>query len=285
MLGRKIVLFLTIGVILTGCAKKNEVTEPVAESVEFPEEAALEEVASDKKETSAEPAESSEIKLYEYYRINSPEGLRLRDSASLDSKVIKTYPDNLPVRVNAIDDSIVEIDGISSHWVQVYHNTDPYGWVFGGYLKPMEKVPEDALGVNEYRYTDYKTSYGDLRPSDLDENWEAFYIFSKDYVGESQQFELEIYDMFTSIDYDNYKIFTGLYKDKNGTEGYFIVKTDLAEKKVLQKFVQETGDHLIVFLKPWDSVSPYMSVGRWFESEATFYISRDNIEEKLYWSD
>ena len=77
----------------------------------------------------------------------------------------------------------------------------------------------------------------------------------------------------------------GAYKDKNGTEGYFIVKTDLAEKKVLQKFVQETGDHLIVFLKPWDSVSPYMSVGRWFESEATFYISRDNIEEKLYWSD
>ena len=109
---------------------------------------------------------------------------------------------------------MVEIDGIKSYWVQISHNNDPRGWVFGGYLKPTEDFPPDSLGVNEYRYTDYKSAYGEFTPSIIDSNWESFYVFSKDYIGEPQQFDLDAYDMYTSITYDDYKIFTGLFKVK-----------------------------------------------------------------------
>lgn len=150
----------------------------------------------------------------------------------------------------------------------------------------IEEHPEDSLGVNEYRYTDYKSAYGELTPSVIDANWESFYVFSKDYVGEPQQFELDAYDMYTSITYDDYKIFTGLYKDKQGDEGYFIVKTDLSEKTVLEKLVQSSeNSHLIVFIKPWSSNSEYISVGRWFDSEMFYYISRNNLSEKIEFSD
>ena len=66
----------------------------------------------------------------------------------------------------------------------------------------------------------------------------------------------------------------------------FIVKTDLSERTVLDKFVQfPEKSHLIVFLKPWSSDSEYISVGRRFKSEAGYYISKNNLSEKLYWTD
>ena len=34
----------------------------------------------------------------------------------------------------------------------------------------IEEHPEDSLGVNEYRYTDYKSAYGELTPSVIDAN-------------------------------------------------------------------------------------------------------------------
>ncbi len=220
-----------------------------------------------------------------YYRINSTEGLRVRESNSLTSYIINKYPDNFLVYVEEADKNPVEIDKITSVWVKIHHNNDKSGWVFGGYLKPLEKFPENSLDVNEYRYREYKSSYNDLKPSLLNNDWEYFYIFSKDYVGEPQQFSLDAYDMYTNIIYDEYKIFTGLYKDKESNEGYFIAKTDLQEKKLLELYSEESTSHLIVFLKPWNSEPEYISVGRWFNSEADFYISKNKISEKLYWKD
>ena len=226
-----------------------------------------------------------EIEQYKDYRINSPEGLRLRESPSLDSKVLGVYPDNYIVYVFEIGEELVEIDGITNYWVKVKHNNDPFAWVFGGYLKEIEPFPEDALDENEYRYTDFKTSYGTLTPSVFDENWESFYIFAKDFVGEPQQFALDCYDMFTSLTYDDCKIFTGLYKDKLGETGYFIAKMDLDETKVLDIHIEESSSQAIVFLKPWPPNSENLTVGRRFYTEAGYYVSINNLAETLYFDD
>lgn len=223
-----------------------------------------------------------EIEQYKDYRINSPEGLRRREKPSLDSKVLGVYPDNYIVYVSEIGEELVEIDGISNYWVKIKHNKDPYTWVFGGYLKEIEPFPEDALGENEYRYTEFKTSYGDLTPSVFDENWESFYIFAKDFVGEPQQFVLDCYDMFTSLTYDDCKIFTGLYKDKLGETGYFIAKMDSAESKVLDIHIEESSSQAIVFLKPWPPNSENLAVGRRFYTEAGYSVSINNLAETLY---
>ena len=280
---KKILLCVFVLLCFSGCARKETVT--VDSSV--PDAVEEKTILSDEKNSVEDDVLSVDVVIeqWKYYRINSPEGLRVRKTPSLNAPVIHTYPDNFLVRVTELDEAVTTVDGITSWWVKIYHNNDAEGWVFGGYLKPFEGFPEEALNVNDYRYTEYKTSYGNLTPEVLDSNWECFYIFSKDYVGEPQQFDLDAYDMYTSITYDTYKIFTGLYKDKQGTEGYFIVKTDLSETKVIQKLTVEEDDHLIVFLKPWSSDSEYLSVGRWFESEAYYYISKNNITEKRYWSD
>lgn len=265
-----------------GCTKKN--TNNAVISIAEPLDNNL--TVQDELESEEKQKTDIDIKSREYYRINSPEGLRVRESPSLDSSIINKYPDNYIVFVRTVDFNVVEIDGIKSHWVEISHNTDPAGWVFGGYLKPTEDFPPDSLGVNEYRYTDYKSAYGDFTPSIIDSNWESFYVFSKDYIGEPQQFDLDAYDMYTSITYDDYKIFTGLFKDKQGEEGYFIVKTDLSERTVLDKFVQfPEKSHLIVFLKPWSSDSEYISVGRVFYSECAYYISKNNLSKKLTFTD
>jgi hypothetical protein len=270
----KILIILLICLFVFGCTKKDSKNSDDAITVQ------------NEQETEEKLVPEVDIEEYCYYRINSPEGISIRESASLNSNIINKYPDNFIVIASEVDPYLVEIDGIKSYWVRIGHANDPSGWIFGGYLKPIEEHPADSLGVNEYRYTDYKSAYGEFTPSVIDANWESFYVFFKDYVGEPQQFELDAYDMYTSITYDDYKIFTGLYKDKQGDEGYFIVKTDLSEKTVLDKLVQSSDNsHLIVFLKPWSSDSEYISVGRWFESEAFYYISRNNISEKIEFSD
>ena len=169
-----------------GCAKKNNDSAAVNETVENVPAIQNEQPAevSEVPEAQKAPEEvllpDVDIEL-KYYRINSPEGLRVRESPSLDSEIINKYPDNYPVGVSKIDKHIVEIDGIKSYWVEVHHNNDPYGWVFGGYLKPVEKFPEDSLDLNEYTYTDYKSSYGELTPFIIDENFESFYMICFDH--------------------------------------------------------------------------------------------------------
>ena len=274
----KILFILFLCLSFFGCSK-NQVEKDVVSNneVETMEEAeTFVEVENNEKKINIE------IEQYEYYRINSPEGLRRREKPSLDSKVLGVYPDNYIVYVSEIGKELVEIDGISNYWVKIKHNNDPYTWVFGGYLKEIEPFPEDALGENEYRYTDFKTSYGDLTPSVFDENWESFYIFAKDFVGEPQQFVLDCYDMFTSLTYDDCKIFTGLYKDKLGETGYFIAKMDSAESKVLDIHIEESSSQAIVFLKPWPPNSENLAVGRRFYTEAGYSVSINNLAETLY---
>ena len=72
--------------------------------------------------------------------VNSPEGLRVRDNASLNSKKIETLYDRMVVKVVSIGSEAV-IDGIKSNWVQILlpvetinKGRNVYGWVFGGYL-------------------------------------------------------------------------------------------------------------------------------------------------------
>lgn len=277
----KILFILFLCLSFFGCSK-NQVEKDVVSNNEVE---TIEEAETFVEVENNEQKVNIEIEQYKDYRINSPEGLRLRESPSLDSKVLGVYPDNYIVYVSEIGEELVEIDGITNYWVKVKHNNDPFAWVFGGYLKEIEPFPEDALGENEYRYTDFKTSYGDLTPSVFDENWESFYIFAKDFVGEPQQFVLDCYDMFTSLTYDDCKIFTGLYKDKLGETGYFIAKMDLDETKVLDIHIEESSSQAIVFLKPWSSNSENLTVGRRFYTEAGYYVSINNLAETLYFDD
>ena len=274
----KILFILFLCLSFFGCSKnqveKDVVSNNEVETMEEPE--TFVEVENNEQKVNIE------IEQYKDYRINSPEGLRRREKPSLDSKVLGVYPDNYIVYVSEIGKELVEIDGISNYWVKIRHNKDPYTWVFGGYLKEIEPFPEDALGENEYRYTEFKTSYGDLTPSVFDENWESFYIFAKDFVGEPQQFVLDCYDMFTSLTYDDCKIFTGLYKDKLGETGYFIAKMDSAESKVLDIHIEESSSQAIVFLKPWPPNSENLAVGRRFYTEAGYSVSINNLAETLY---
>lgn len=277
----KILFILFLCLSFFGCSK-NQVEKDVVSNNEVE---TMEEAETFVEVENNEQKVNIEIEQYKDYRINSPEGLRLRESPSLDSKVLGVYPDNYIVYVSEIGEELVEIDGITNYWVKVKHNNDPFAWVFGGYLKEIEPFPEDALGENEYRYTDFKTSYGTLTPSVFDENWESFYIFAKDFVGEPQQFVLDCYDMFTSLTYDDCKIFTGLYKDKLGETGYFIAKMDLDETKVLDIHIEESSSQAIVFLKPWPPNSENLTVGRRFYTEAGYYVSINNLAETLYFDD
>ena len=275
------ILFLCLSFFGCSTTQVEKTVIPNNEVETIPEEEMIS-VVENNQQNINEQKVNIEIEQYKYYRINSPEGLRRREMPSLDSKVLGVYPDNYIVYVSEIGKELVEIDGISNYWVKIGHNNDPYTWVFGGYLKEIEPFPEDALDENEYRYTDFKTSYGDLTPSVFDENWESFYIFAKDFVGEPQQFALDCYDMFTSLTYDDYKIFTGLYKDKLGQTGYFIAKMDLAESKVLDIHIEKSSSQAIVFLKPWSSNSENLTVGRRFYTEAGYYVSINNLAETLY---
>ena len=91
--------------------------------------------------------------------------------------------------------------------------------------------------------------------------------------------------MFTSLTYDDCKIFTGLYKDKLGETGYFIAKMDLDETKVLDIHIEESSSQAIVFLKPWSPNSENLTVGRRFYTEAGYYVSINNLAETLYFDD
>ena len=141
----KILFILFLCLSFFGCSK-NQVEKDVVSNNEVE---TMEEAETFVEVENNEQKVNIEIEQYKDYRINSPEGLRLRESPSLDSKVLGVYPDNYIVYVSEIGEELVEIDGITNYWVKVKHNNDPFAWVFGGYLKEIEPFPEDALGENE----------------------------------------------------------------------------------------------------------------------------------------
>lgn len=75
--------------------------------------------------------------------VNSLEGLKVRDSPSLEGKRICGLPHRLLVKIVAIGTETT-IDGITAPWIEVLipsyewkNNIPSYGWVFGGYLSPV----------------------------------------------------------------------------------------------------------------------------------------------------
>ena len=89
-------------------------------------------------------------KLIETMHINSKEGLRVRETPSLESKKIILLPNNLSIEVVEIGNETI-IDGIKAPWVKIrvpnYENIsklNPYGWIFGGYLKKNNYYPEST---------------------------------------------------------------------------------------------------------------------------------------------
>lgn len=78
--------------------------------------------------------------LVDYMYVNSPEGLRIRNAASLSANKIGAFYDRMKVKPVEIGPEVT-IDGIKSNWVRVVMPVETIktgrivtGWVFGGYL-------------------------------------------------------------------------------------------------------------------------------------------------------
>lgn len=76
--------------------------------------------------------------------VNSIEGLKVRDTPSLNGKRICGLVNALPVKIVAVGSS-AEIDGIKDNWVKILipayewkTETPEYGWIFGGYLSELK---------------------------------------------------------------------------------------------------------------------------------------------------
>jgi hypothetical protein len=101
--------------------------------------------------------------------VNATAGLRIRDSASLDSNVIGAIPYGEKVILLHEQDKEEEIEGITGRWSRIRWQ-DKEGWVFGGFLQKEEIVPPNTektelqlsgrydLVEDEYRsqYIDFK---------------------------------------------------------------------------------------------------------------------------------
>jgi hypothetical protein len=70
-----------------------------------------------------------EVDMY----VNSPEGLRVRNSPNINGERIFLLKDKQKVKVIEINPSVVLIDGIYGYWAQVEAD-EIRGWVFTGYL-------------------------------------------------------------------------------------------------------------------------------------------------------
>ena len=119
---KKILLCVFVLLCFSGCARKETVT--VDSSV--PDAVEEKTILSDEKNSVEDDVLSVDVVIeqWKYYRINSPEGLRVRETPSLNAPVIHTYPDNFLVRVTELDEAVTTVDGITSWWVKIYHNND-----------------------------------------------------------------------------------------------------------------------------------------------------------------
>ena len=76
----------------------------------------------------------------DFLYVDSPEGLRIRDTPSLSGNRIGVLFDRMKVKVISVGKE-TRIDGIQSNWVKILlpvetvkSGANVYGWVFGGYL-------------------------------------------------------------------------------------------------------------------------------------------------------
>jgi hypothetical protein len=82
----------------------------------------------------------------------SGDGLKLRTEPTAQSQTIRVLPFLTRVEILDKHESLIVIDGISSHWYKVSTNNDT-GWVFGGYLSKDTGIPKvkDKSFIAVYR--------------------------------------------------------------------------------------------------------------------------------------
>jgi len=216
----------------------------------------------------------------EYYLVNSNEGLRIRKEPEINSEKVGLFENNTVVYLTENSSNIVQIDGINANWVYVSRDNQK-GWVFGGYLKEIPKI-----NLYNYEYTNFKKSYGLLEVNDFSEDWESFYIFSKDYIAPYHEMMLLRSKLSTEINYSDFTIITGLYKRKDNFYGQFIAKIDIQEEKLLEINIFDYQSKKLLFLMPWTRNNiQYFSVGSTFESGFPFYVDSRNISKKIQWEE
>jgi hypothetical protein len=116
--------------------------------------------------------------------VTAQKGLMLRESSGIEAKKITLIPWAEWVYILGYDKNDVAIDNINSRWVKVTYK-DKEGWVFGGYLIPVEPYEKIILvkekNINEYigkMYTDYDRSIKFLSGSIIGGRFSVSYVKS-----------------------------------------------------------------------------------------------------------
>jgi len=158
---RKIIyLFVFLSVFLSSCAKKQEVeygdNEYSQDSINIP---------------TVQNLQESNIAMY----VNSPEGLRVRNSPNMNGDRIAVLDDLTVVNVIMQNEENINIDGINGKWTYI-ESEDIRGWVFGGYLsslKPLRTIIDIVKYIRSdldlhFRYTNLGDLFLTLKLNDDD---------------------------------------------------------------------------------------------------------------------
>jgi hypothetical protein len=90
--------------------------------------------------------------------VDSPDGLRVRNSPSINGERISLLQNKSRVEILRINDEKTNIDGISGNWVLIKTN-EIQGWVFSGYLvQDIDNMTGNWINCKNYRYIKERTS-------------------------------------------------------------------------------------------------------------------------------
>jgi len=97
---------------------------------------------------------------YTVMRVNSPEGLNVRNAPDINAEKINLLP-NLTDVLIIDEDVMVKIDGIDGKWVRIL--LPIRGWVFSGYLaeKQHENLPMEKILIGPWRIIDQDEDYNE----------------------------------------------------------------------------------------------------------------------------
>jgi hypothetical protein len=138
-------------VFLSNCTKKNDIKFENKNEIKIIEEETIEPGISDSKEY---------MYRYTVMRVNSPEGLNVRNAPNINAEKINLLP-NLTDVLIIDEDVMVKIDGIDGKWVQILLPIK--GWVFSGYLaeKQHEDLPMEKILIGAWRIIDQDEDYNE----------------------------------------------------------------------------------------------------------------------------
>jgi hypothetical protein len=136
---KNLIYILVLIVVLSSCSRKSdiELKDEIHSEMEITE-------------TNVYDAQKTDIKMY----VNSPEGLRVRNSPGIGGDRIGLLDDLTEVLVIKEDENNINIDGIDGKWTFIAAD-NIQGWVFDGYLtlEPQHirlTVIETINGIAEY---------------------------------------------------------------------------------------------------------------------------------------